>query len=535
LFDKKTQNTFGALVMTDVNSNDSKINAAKIASDQRRASQIANSAINLDLRFDETVKKHNSQNIERVLREQEKLSGLQSALITASLSPNKTKNSQTIPIEGLVPKKSDVHDNRNKASSKDTLSDTDPVPSDQSLAIELLDHDSASDKGFIKSLEGSKFRDSFESLLSRDEDNINTHRSEKKNDDGRGEEGVVVVVASRKDSSDSVIIPEVALQYLEALENDTEVSSITSLGHSLRHPSRQNLIIKPTSMPSLESPPPLNSNVSIISNSPKRVYSPDGSLRTPSLDPPKATALVMPVVHHTNKSKNKKILHKSSYIDEQGKLQGEDFVIEKNLFETLRDTDLVLDPPPDFNAMKLQHKDTALIAIKHPYLSLPGVKPVKYPKEMSSTTSVRQPYSIDTLHSQYSRMVNAPQLNMQTIADTSIDNLNKKQASQQLKTIAENADDIAVAEPVFLGNSSAYIVSTDAYSSYARRTKSAPWLPNGSLEPMETNRSNKRLGIQEKFDLLRYSPHDPSKQIMMIKGQEAARIAFESFVGTHIH
>ena len=557
---------FGAfLVKTDSSvSTDSKMNAvaAKTTSEQHRASQISSSAINHDLRFDEAVKKHNIKNIERMLRQEEKLSGLCSALMITAPLGRKAKNSQTVLAStgGVPTQQSIVDDNRSStASIKDKFSDSgNPIPSDQTLPVDFLDHDSASDKGFLKYLEGGgkHFRDSFESVLSRDEDNINTHRSEKRNDDGRGEgdgmlEGMLVATNTRKDSSDSIAIPDVALQYLEALQSvdGDDLSSITL--SSLRHPSRQSLAIKSISTSILDSPP-LNGNSSTNNNnhnnnnnnnnnSPQRALSSDGSLRKPSsVGPPNttttATVLVMPMVHHTDKSKNKKILHMRSYVDEEGKLQGEDFLVEKNLFETLRDTDLVLDPPPDFNAMRLQHKDTTRLAtIKHPYLSLPGVKPVKYPKELSrGTTSVRQPYSIDMLHSQFAQMVNAPQLNLQTIADNSIDNIHKKQATQQLKTIAENTDDVAVAEPVFLGNSSAYIVSTDAYSSYARRSKSAPWLPNGSLEPMETNRSNKRLGMQEKFDLLRYSPHDPSKQIMTIKGQEAARNAFESFVSTQI-
>ena len=608
-----TTKTFGAIVVkTDDASidTDSKMNTAhatahataKMATEHeqyRVLSHIANSAINHDLRFDEAVKKHNTKKIERMLREEEKLSGLRSTLITAPLGPSNNNiinnNSSSSNNNNIKAKKSHEtilaiakgvpmlqsieYDNRNSSNSssssnsnnslvsiKDKSSDScNPIiPSDEEQS---LDHDSASDKGFLKHLEGGvkQFRDSFESQLSRDEDNINTHRSEKRNDDGRGGEGMGMPTNTRKDSSDSIAIPDVALQYLEALQggDGDDMSSVTL--SSLRHPSRQNLVIKSISMPSLYSPPRSsdsnNNNYNTNNNnnnshndnndnnnnhSPQRALSPDGSLRKSSLgiDPINATTttttLVMPMVHHTNKSKNKKILHMRSYVDEEGKLQGQDFLVEKNLFETLRDTDLVLDPPPDFNAMRLQQKDaTRLATIKHPYLSLPGVKPVKYPRELSSsstTTSVRQPYSIDMLHSQFARMVNAPQLNLKTIAaDSSIDNIHRKQASQQLKTITENTDDIAVAEPVFLGNSSsAYIVSTNAYSSYARRSKSAPWLPNGSLEPMETNRSNKRLGTQEKFDLLRYSPHDPSKQIMMIKGQEAARNAFESFVSTQM-
>lgn len=57
-----------------------------------------------------------------------------------------------------------------------------------------------------------------------------------------------------------------------------------------------------------------------------------------------------------------------------------------------------------------------------------------------------------------------------------------------------------------------------------------PWLPRGTLNPLDNNRSDRLEGWKEKLILLRHQPFDTSKIPMTLKNQKAAREAFEYFI-----
>lgn len=57
-----------------------------------------------------------------------------------------------------------------------------------------------------------------------------------------------------------------------------------------------------------------------------------------------------------------------------------------------------------------------------------------------------------------------------------------------------------------------------------------PWLPRGTLTPIDHDRSDLIEGWREKIELLRYQPFDTSKIPMTIKSQTAAKHAFEQYV-----
>ncbi len=57
-----------------------------------------------------------------------------------------------------------------------------------------------------------------------------------------------------------------------------------------------------------------------------------------------------------------------------------------------------------------------------------------------------------------------------------------------------------------------------------------PWIPRGSLVPLDHNRSNHLLGWKEKNMLVRNCPVDSSKTIMTLKSQSAVRSSFEQYL-----
>jgi hypothetical protein len=57
-----------------------------------------------------------------------------------------------------------------------------------------------------------------------------------------------------------------------------------------------------------------------------------------------------------------------------------------------------------------------------------------------------------------------------------------------------------------------------------------PWIPRGTLVPLDHNRSNHLTGWREKNDMLRRYPVDNSRIVMTLKSQSAVRGAFESYV-----
>jgi hypothetical protein len=57
-----------------------------------------------------------------------------------------------------------------------------------------------------------------------------------------------------------------------------------------------------------------------------------------------------------------------------------------------------------------------------------------------------------------------------------------------------------------------------------------PWVPRGSLVPIEHDRSNHLLGWKEKLETLKNVPHNPAKIMMAIKSQDAIKSAFEDFI-----
>jgi hypothetical protein len=65
--------------------------------------------------------------------------------------------------------------------------------------------------------------------------------------------------------------------------------------------------------------------------------------------------------------------------------------------------------------------------------------------------------------------------------------------------------------------------------------KKVPWLPRGTLTPLDHDRSDLIEGWREKIELLRYQPFDASKIPMTIKSQAAAKQAFEQYARSLSH
>lgn len=59
--------------------------------------------------------------------------------------------------------------------------------------------------------------------------------------------------------------------------------------------------------------------------------------------------------------------------------------------------------------------------------------------------------------------------------------------------------------------------------------KKVPWLPRGTLTPLDHDRSDFVQGWREKIELLKFQPFDTSKIPSTIRNQTAARLAFEQY------
>eukprot|EP01034_Spumella_vulgaris_P025844 gene25844-32341_t len=64
----------------------------------------------------------------------------------------------------------------------------------------------------------------------------------------------------------------------------------------------------------------------------------------------------------------------------------------------------------------------------------------------------------------------------------------------------------------------------------SKSTGVIPWIPRGTLIPLDHNRSNHLTGWKEKNDMLRRYPIDSSKTVMTLKSQSAVRGAFELYI-----
>jgi hypothetical protein len=86
-------------------------------------------------------------------------------------------------------------------------------------------------------------------------------------------------------------------------------------------------------------------------------------------------------------------------------------------------------------------------------------------------------------------------------------------------------------ESVFLGNSSSHLIrDTTIGHTNETATHNIPWLPGGSLEAPEHDRSNRLLGMKEKLELQRQYPGDANRGVITIRSQNAIREAFEQYV-----
>ena len=197
---------------------------------------------------------------------------------------------------------------------------------------------------------------------------------------------------------------------------------------------------------------------------------------------------------------------KNTFIDRKGKLQGKDLGVPQNNFEVLHqidrmkatgDSSLTLSQQPVVGCVPL-------VPIKHPYLTMNGTKHVLPDKVVAS-------------------MVNARKNNSSVGGGVSggSSSVYDPQASR--------------VDSVFLGNtSSVHILDSGIGHTTDNIAHNIPWLPRGTLEPMEHNRSNPLLGKKEHHDLQRYCPVDATKQVLTIRSQRAIREAFEEYVSQRL-
>ncbi len=83
----------------------------------------------------------------------------------------------------------------------------------------------------------------------------------------------------------------------------------------------------------------------------------------------------------------------------------------------------------------------------------------------------------------------------------------------------------------FPESNSRFFASVDSCPSAKTLThQKVPWLPRGTLTPLDHDRSDLIEGWREKLELLRYQPFDTSKIPMTIKSQTAVKHAFEQYV-----
>ena len=73
------------------------------------------------------------------------------------------------------------------------------------------------------------------------------------------------------------------------------------------------------------------------------------------------------------------------------------------------------------------------------------------------------------------------------------------------------------------------MVNAQSLSSSTLLNKKVPWLPRGTLTPIDHDKNDFIVGWREKIELLKYQPFDPSKITMTIKNQAAAKQAFENY------
>jgi hypothetical protein len=187
---------------------------------------------------------------------------------------------------------------------------------------------------------------------------------------------------------------------------------------------------------------------------------------------------------------------KNMFLDRKGKLQVKELKElddKKDLFEIHRNIDVSKNSGLPLATLQEHHshiveKTATLLPIKHAYLTMNGAKHVLPDKIIASLITVHKN------NSQYDPSQSA-------------------------------------SESVFLGNSSSHLIrdSTIGHTNETA-THNIPWLPGGSLEAPEHDRSNHLLGIKEKLELQRHIPGDANRGVLTIRSQNAIREAFEQYV-----
>ncbi len=191
---------------------------------------------------------------------------------------------------------------------------------------------------------------------------------------------------------------------------------------------------------------------------------------------------------------------KTNYVDNNGKLRVKDVNFsQKDMFEIHHDIQVIQSTGKSTatqfgDSQQIPNQVSNLVPIKHPYLTMNGTKHVLPDKMVASIVSARN------------------------------------------KSVSQHELDGTQAESVFLGNSSGMLVrdSTLGHTS-DYPSQAIPWLPRGTLEPVEHDRSNQIIGKREHLDLQRYSQTDPSRQVLTIRSQRAIREAFEGYVQQRMH
>lgn len=188
--------------------------------------------------------------------------------------------------------------------------------------------------------------------------------------------------------------------------------------------------------------------------------------------------------------------HNGTYVDQKGKLRVKDVKFDKGMLEVLHDIDVEKNAGMTMATLESQHSLTAssvpLVPIKHPYLTMNGTKHVLPDKVLAS-------------------LVHA-----------------------QCKASQFDADG-SITDTVFLGNTSGMLIRDSTLShTYEQSGGGIPWLPRGTLEPPEHDRSNQLIGKREKLDLQRHFALDANRQVLTIRSQNAIRGAFEDYVQNNL-